>query len=204
MPSHIVPFKSTLFAHYIHGADPRVQRDLLDRFITAIRRDNVYSLLYEMNSRIVEREVLVPKLKKIFNDIGVRRSSIGLTHATRFLKTNISHVHITPEGWGFRPKRHRREVSRLDVLAFAYTHCVAAEDKTDVETQSEEFRKKYSTSGVSEYDLSKLSASSPFIKELVKYGGFLSVHGLQLVLRLSRGLGRKHARVRESLDKLLK
>ena len=195
-------FQEYFVAHYIHGADPRVQRDLLDRFITAIRMDNVYSLLYEMNSRIVEREVLVPKLKKIFDDIGVRRSSVGITHATRFLKANISHVHVTQGRWRYRLKPHRREV--LDVLAFAYTHCVAAEDKTDVETQSEEFRKKYLTSGVSEYDLSKLSASSPFIKELVKCGGFLSVHGLQLVLRLSRGLERKHARVRESLDKLLK
>ena len=202
-------FQEYFVAQYIHGADPRVQRELLYRFIRAIRMDNVYSLLYETNPGIVEREVLVPKLKEAFDDIGVRRF-VGITHVTRFLKANFSNVHVSPEqlAFLFKPQNgrevSRREVSSLDILGFAYRHCVAAEDKTADEAQSVEFRKRYSAPGASDYDLSKLSVSSPFIKELMKCGGLLSVEGLQLLLRLTRDLERKHARVRESLHKLLK
>ena len=199
-------FQEYFVARYIHSADPRVQRELLHRFIRAMQTDNVYSLLYETNSGIVEREVLVPKLKEIFDDIGVRRF-VGITHVLRFIKANFSHIHVSPERMGFRLKGSRREVSTsLNVLAFAYTHCVASEDKTAGEAQSVEFRKQYSSSetGFSAYDLSKLSVSSPFTKELMKCRGMLSVQGLQLVLRLTRDLERRHARVRESLHRLLK
>ena len=197
-------FQEYFVAQYIHGADPLVQRDLLDRFIMTIRTDNVYGLLYEMNSGIVEREVLVPKLKKIFDDIGVRRF-VGITHFTRLLKANFSGIRVLSEELGFLLKHQdRREFWSLDVLAFAYQRCVAVEDKTADETQLVAFRKKYSASGASKYDLSKLSVSSPLIKDLAKCGGLFSVHGLQLVLRLSRDLERRHARVRESLDRLLK
>ena len=197
-------FQEYFVAQYIHGADPRVQRDLLRRFITAMQMDNVYSLLYEMNSGIVEREVLVPKLKEIFDDMGVKRF-VGITHATRYLKANFSHIHVSPERLGFVLKRQNGpEVASWDVLGFAYTHCVAAEDKADDEVQSVEFRRRYSAEGTSEYDLSKLSVRSPFIKQLVKCEGLFSVQGLQLVLRLTRDLERRHARVRESLHRLLK
>ena len=146
----------------------------------------------------------MPKLKEIFDGIGVRRF-IGTTHVTRLLKANFSHVHVLPERLGFLLKhQNRREFLSLDVLGFAYTHCVAAEDKMADEAQSVEFRKKYSAPGASKYDLSKLSVSSPFIKELVKCEGLFSVQGLQLVLRLTRDLERRHAKVRESLHRLLK
>ena len=122
-------FQEYFVAQYIHGADPLVQRELLHRFIGAIQTDNVYSLLYETNSGIVEREVLVPKLKEIFDDIGVRRS-VGITHVMKIIKANFSHVHVSPERLGFTLKDPSEGVSTsLDVLVFAYTHCVAAKDR---------------------------------------------------------------------------
>ena len=199
-------FQEYFVAQYIHGADPRVQRELLDRFIMSIRMDSVYGLLYEMNSGLVERELLVPRLKKIFDDMGVRRF-VGITHFMRFLKANFSHVHVSPERIVFLRKgrrRHWQEFPSVDVFAFAYRRCVAAEDKTNDAAQSDAFRERYSASGESEYDLSKLSISSPFIKELAELGELFSVRGLELVLRLSRDLERRHAKVRDSLDRLLK
>ncbi len=197
-------FQEYFVAQYIHGADPRVQRDLLNRFIGAIQMDDVYSLLYEVNSGIVEREVLVPKLKEIFDDLGVKRS-VGITHVGRFLKANFSYVHVSPDSMVLRlTPQNRREVSSLAVVGFAYRHWLPAGDETVDEAQAVEFRKKYSALGASDYDLSKQSVRSPFIKELVKCGGFLSVQGLELVLRRTRDLERKHARVRESLHRLLK
>lgn len=197
-------FQEYFVAQYIHGADPRVQRDLLNRFITSIRMDSVYGLLYEMNSGLVERELLVPMLKKIFEGMGVRRS-VGITHFTRFLKANFSEVRVSPEGLAFSvDSRHRQEIPIVSVLAFAYNRCVAAEDKKLDVAQLKGFREKYSASGAAVYDLSKLSVSSPFIKELAALGGLFSVHGLEAVLRVSRNLERRHARVRDSLDRLLK
>ena len=198
-------FQEYFVAHYIHGADPSVQRKLLHRFIAAMQIDGVYSLLYEMNPRVVEREVLVPKLKKIFDGMRVRRS-VGITHVMRFLKANFSHVYVSPERLGFvLGGRDRSKVSSLvDVLNFAYTHCVAAEDKMADEGQLAEFREKYSVSGASKYDLNELSVRSSFIKELMKCGGFLSVQWFQSVQRLTRDLEHKHANVQQSLHKLLK
>ena len=197
-------FQEYFVAQYIHGADPLLQRDLLNRFIRSIRMDSVYGLLYEMNSGIVEREFLVPMLKKIFDDMGVRRF-VGITHFTRFLKANFSHIRVSSERLLFRHKlRHGQEFSPVDVLAFAYRRCVAAEDKTVYGAQSDAFMARYPASGAAEYDLSKLSISSPFIKELAESGGLFSVDGFELVLRLSRDLEHRHATVRDSLDRLLK
>lgn len=199
-------FQEYFVAQYIHGADPRVQRDLLDRFIRSIRMDNVYGLLYEMNPGIVERELLVPRLKRVFADMKVRRF-IGITHFTRFLKTNFSHVSVSPERIGFLHKPSPREqFPGLDVLIFAYHQCIADEAKTVGVAQMRAFRERYSAPGASEegYDLSKLSISSPFIRDLAALGGLFSMKGLELVLRLSRDLERRHARARDSLERLLK
>ena len=96
-------FQEYFVAHYVYGADPRVQRRLLERFIPSIHSDNVYALLHEMNPGLIEREVLVPKLKTTFDEIGVKRV-VGITHLTRFLKANFSHVSVAPERLGFRLK----------------------------------------------------------------------------------------------------
>ena len=195
-------FQEYFVARYIEGADPLVQRELLDRFIMSIRTDDVYELLYEMNPGVVEREVLVPRLKTVFDEIGVRRS-VGITHALRFLKAHFSDVSVRPEVLFLR-SQGKLETSGFSVLAFAYQHCVRDEDKLFDEKRMAAFREKYSTSAGSMLDLSKLSVRSPFIREWLELGGLFSVRGLQSVLQLSRYLERKHARVRDSLDELLK
>ena len=197
-------FQEYFVAQYIRGADPRVQRELLNRFIPSIQLDNVYGLLYEMNSGIVERELLVPMLTKIFDDLGVRRS-VGITHFTRFLKANFSEVRFSSAGEVFLHKpRHGQDVPIVGVLVFAYNRCVADKDKKFDGAKWKEFGERYSASGAAKYNLSKLSINSPFIKELAELGGLFSVRGLEVVLRMSRDLERRHARVRDSLDRLLK
>ena len=93
-------FQEYFVAQYIHGADPRVQRDLLHRFIAALQTDSVYSLLYETNPGVVEREVLVPKLREALDGMGVGRS-VGITHATRVIMANFSHVNVSQGQLGF-------------------------------------------------------------------------------------------------------
>ena len=197
-------FQEYFVAQYICTADPRVQRELLNRFINSIRMDSVHGLLYEMNSGIVEREFLIPNLKKIFEDLGVEES-VGITHFTKLLKANFSHISVTEQSIGLIHRHSRREdFPSVAVLAFAYHRCLPADDKAVDIAKSNAFKQKYSASKASEYDLSKLSISSPIIVDLAELDELLSVHGLGLVLRLSRDLERRHATVHDSLDKLLK
>ena len=197
-------FQEYFVAHYVYGADPRVQRRLLDRFLPSIHSDNVYALLHEMNPGLIEREVLVPRLKATFEEIRVRRF-VGISHLTRFLKAHFYSVRVSPDGLEFlgRPQG-TNEFATLDVLAFTYHRYLAAEATADGERQLAAFRRKYAISKRSAYDLSELSVGSPFIRELAQLDGLFSIQGLQSVLRLSRELERKHSKAPESLDKLLR
>lgn len=196
-------FQEYFVAHHISAADPLVQRNLLDRFIKSIRTDNVYGLLYEMNPGVVEREVLVPKLRKIFDDMGVKRF-VGITHFTRFLKANFSEVIVSADTMSYTYKHwDHDEVSSLDILFFAYRRCTRKKNKARDLAEMERFRKKYSTRRPKQYNLNELSSSSPFIKDHSEIGGLLSIQAFESILRLSRDLERRHARVQQSLDGLL-
>jgi len=208
-------FQEYFVAQHISGADPLVQRDLLDRFIESIQVDSVYDLLYEMNPGLVERELLIPKLRRAFDEMGVKKF-VGITHFTRFLKKNFTRLRVSRSGFGVMRRGRRGPLP--DVVAFAYRHCVPPGQKTAMtRRQREGFAAKHGVVGRSGkrtvregrigavYDLQRLSINAPVIRDLAEQaGGLLSINGLNAVLRVSRELEHKHARVRNSLDQLLK
>ena len=197
-------FQEYFVAHYIQGADSRVQTDLLQRFTGAMQTDNVYTLLFEMNPALVERELLVPRLRTSFEELGVKRN-VGITHFSRFLKTNFTHIRVTKNGLGFLAGPRKTESSlSLEIIVFAYHHCVRSQDRTVARDRLDVFVDKYGKSEESLYDLNGLSINNPLMKELAKLRGLFSVDGLDQVFRLSRDLERKHAGVRASLQELLK
>ena len=197
-------FQEYFVARHIQNADPLVQKELLARFIGSIRTDSIYALLYEMNPGLVERMLLVPKLNQIFDDIGVRRF-IGVTHFTKFLKANFTHIRVSEGTVSFvQMGANLQDYRGVEVVAFAYNQCVAVQNRINFdERRKEAFIGRYSADGQFEYDLKKLSYNSPFIKELAMIGGFFSLDGMNSVLRLARELQRRHTRIRDSLDQLL-
>ena len=197
-------FQEYFVARYINSAYPRVQRQLLDRFIRLIRIDGVYSLLYEINPALVERELLVPKLEHIFDNLKVKRR-IGITHFLRFMKENFSYFRFHGENIIFTHRSNTKEqFSVVNIIAFTYDRCVVPEHRGFSPQRYNAFIKKHATDSDKTHELDDLSIKSPIIKDLAENSGLFSIHGLEQVFQVSRNLARKHARVPESLEALLK
>ena len=197
-------FQEYFVARYIHNEDPRIQKKLLERFVGLIQRDSVYKLLYEINPGLVERDLLVPKLKMVFEDLEVKRS-IGITHFFRFLTQNFSEIIIHPDRLGFvhRSNRLRKHLA-VDIIIFAYRRCVVQDNIELSERQRDIIFEKYGAETEVTYDLSTLSIKSPIIKDIAETRGVFSIDALEQVLRAFRKLEHKHANVPKSLDALLK
>ena len=198
-------FQEYFVARYIRNADPAVQKKLLTRFESTIRMDNVYSLLYEMNPDLVERELLVPRLNEILGLLKVKRK-FGITHFYRFLNRYFTSVHIMDEAIRYRHRVADESYIRefdVDIFVFAYRHCVLDHVVSKTDKRIIRDLKLTLADHDERLDLDTVSYRSPIIEKLSKVGGIFGVDGLNSVVRLTSRLEQKHNTVQESLDELL-
>ena len=198
-------FQEYFVAHYVQSADPRIQVELLRRFVASIGTDNVYALLYEMNPGPRRTGVACAETQEDFLATLELKRFVGITHFSRFLKTNFSRVSVSNGTLTFTHRaRSSQEFPVVGIVGFAWNRCVAAEHKAFNRELFLAFVKGHPLSGEVEYDLKEISINAPLMRELSVLGGLFSVSGLDSVFRLSRQLERRHARVEASLEELLK
>lgn len=87
-------FQEYFAAKYIHSADRKLQRALIERYGSTLKGDlsvdNVLKFLHEMSPAIVEEFYLIPALQKAFGEAPNRK--LSLTKWRNLMKLMFSHI----------------------------------------------------------------------------------------------------------------
>ncbi|MDO3387520.1 NACHT domain-containing protein [Gilvimarinus sp. SDUM040013] len=89
-------FQEYFVARAILISSPEVQKSLLERYWINMRSDSVIDLLTEMNPDLIERVLIVPKLKYFFDSLGVK-NKIGITHGSKYIKKIYKRLNVGPD-----------------------------------------------------------------------------------------------------------
>jgi len=196
-------FQEYFVALQICSAAPQVQEKLLERYAANIESDNVISLLLEMNPDLIEREVFLPGLKKLYSEIGVKKS-VGITHFTRYLKLIYSDIHL--QNNGIRATLNNSSQPLRAILRLAVQHCSTFKNPSPAKHQQFNafIKQKYlENDNETRFDLQNLNYRSPLIVDLAPSGNFISIAYITAGYDAYKELSTKHANTVQSLDTLL-
>lgn len=199
-------FQEYFVASYIHNADPITQRKLIHRFSSGLGQDNVMTLLWEINGSLVERELLIPELRNMFEEIGVT-DQVEVEHYFRMLEHEIVEFEFEPGRsiWRHAP-REGAGPSWYESIVFACSRWQILEDQTsgwrDFATID---MKRQVGGGKRKFVVSELSSNSEVIVSLARSGCpvICSMDALNELLHAYIQAQARYARTETTLDELL-
>lgn len=196
-------FQEYFVALHISNASPEIQKKLINRYWKNIAADEVIQLLTELNPELVERELLVPKLKDLFDEIGVKRS-VGVTHTARYLKKVFKSINIEDDSISATLNDNASCVTSLVHLA---VHLCDAYEFPGEEHFKQHRRKMYQAYGKKdervEYETSRMTYRTPVLADTIEEGGAFSRAYISAAFDAYKELRRRHEKRLQSLDDLL-
>jgi hypothetical protein len=200
-------FQEYFVARHISQATPDVQVRLIERYAKNLAQDNVMELLLEINPDLTERQLLVPQLKELFQQLGVKRH-VRNTHFIKYFKTYFATLYITGAGSGATVRAtHAPKKSALNSAVYmAVRHCqtYSAPSKEYFLGFEKDFSAKYGHPGrETEIQLVKLPNNAPMLKELAVGKGAFSTFYLAAAFAALKQMEEKHSNSMQGLDALL-
>lgn len=96
-------FQEYFVAVYIADAAPGIQKILIEKYWQRSGADSVIMLLLEMKPDLVERLLILPKLKELFDSLGVL-DKVELPHVLKYVKSSYEHIRIARKEFTYTVK----------------------------------------------------------------------------------------------------
>ncbi|MBB3059502.1 NACHT domain-containing protein [Microbulbifer rhizosphaerae] len=196
-------FQEYFVALHILASPPELQEKLVNRYWKNSLSDNVVNLLIEMNSELVERVLIVPKLTDLFEKIGVK-NSVGITHTAKYIKIAYDKINIENNSISASWSGFNSNISQLVGFAISLSGII---NKIDIKKHKEFIERitsKYGENGEKiEYETKTLTYRSPLLKELFESDSFLSGRYLSSAYQGYKILKNKHSNHTKSIEDLL-
>jgi hypothetical protein len=196
-------FQEYFVALHISTADPDTQEILINRYWKNMNSDNVIHLLSEINPDLVERVLIVPKLEKLFKEIGVKRF-VGITHSAKYIKKLFVSINIEKDGIFLSRDAFEANESSLVIMAIKACGGYVVPSKEYFYKYEMEMLKKYGNGGEKvSFDIVDLSYKSPIMADLLNAQGLFSLAYIRCAYNAFESLKLKHMNRSSSLDELL-
>lgn len=185
-------FQEYFVSLQISSSSPDIQEQLVNRYWKNMVSDNVIYLLSEINPELVERVLIIPKLKVLFEEIGVI-NKVGVTHTAKYLKKVYKALCINQD-------RLFATMDGVDANYSSVVHLAVALCDTYKNPGEEYFNKskaemleKYGD-GINRvnYLTKNLSYKSPIMADLINSKGAFSREYLQAAYDALKILKNKH------------
>ena len=195
-------FQEYFVAFFIKNASPEVQNRLISKYWKNMRSDSVILLLYEMNPDLVERLLIIPVLKDLFQRIGVRKN-VGITHFTKYIKLIYSSFSFEDTMISATLRSNNADMS--DVLRFAIQMQQPDKilERIDSKTFNDLIGKYRDGEQKKEYRTKDLTYRSPLIRDLAEKHQIFSIKYLEVGFNVLNNMQNKHRNVESTLDELL-
>ncbi len=197
-------FQEYFVAIYISQAPPDIQKKLIELYWKNAWSDQVIKLLLEINPEIVERLLLLPKLKNIFSKIKVKKK-IGVTHLTRYFKAEFEELSFQKDGlWQFyiaNTSSNYALIIRLTVDHMGtYQFLKTTEQKKKYQTLYNKYVKEKKDLS---YKTKDITPRSPVMSDIIKLSGTTSMEYLQAAFDAFQILKKQNKNRATDLDDLL-
>lgn len=202
-------FQEYFAARFICEAKAEVQEQLITKYKSAVRRDSVFTMLYEMRPELIERYYLSPGLDRLFALIGFKRS-MGVTHHARFVRAVAKRFMMGPNGISVRLDQ-QVQMWILDLTSFALHRCGHLIGWTGYGERPKEkalmavWQDKLQRMEPKhiEIDIRVHPEAKDFIRELSDSDGWLSLKMLRLLVELRTAMKEKAQVEEKSLRSIL-
>lgn len=196
-------FQEYFVALHISSAPPEIQEKLINRYWKNMTSDNVILLLAEINPDLIERVLLVPKLEKLFTDIGVKKK-VGVTHAAKYLKKVYTTLNIEENKLSASMAGIEANLSSIVHLAVYQCKTLKFPNEEYFKKHNEDMFRKYGKEGERvSYKTNKLTYKSPVMSDTLRAKGAFSLAYLQSAYEAYKRLKAKHDNRASSLEELL-
>ncbi|WP_123473532.1 NACHT domain-containing protein [Pseudomonas protegens] len=117
-------FQEYFVSTFILKEGAEVQRGLLERYWDPTGSDSVIALTYEQNPAVVERGLLIPRLEKAFDEIGVT-TDVTEESYLRYLQVSYEILTVDERGIAFTHKteRYGRKAIALGIIGTVANLC---------------------------------------------------------------------------------
>lgn len=187
-------------------SDMNVKKGLLEKFYPDMWRDNIYNLVYELDTSFFETEVVLPFLKNMFNRIGLK-NKVGKTHFLKYCKILYKQIEVEPTRAGITSLVN-------DVKTFHMVQIISHETSNlnsmeQFKSGSREFDKelidkcKLRGGDRDVYEFGKLKTTDDFFVKLYNSDTYHSPLKLNYLLDVYNFLKEKHKTISLDLNKLL-
>jgi len=196
-------FQEYFVALYISSASPEVQEKLINRYWKNNISDSVIDLLYELNPELVERVLILPRLEKLFTEIGVTRK-VGITHGAKFIKRVYSALNVEDNTISAPYTENQEYESSIVHLVIQHNNAYTFPNEEYFKFFLEKIRSKYGKEGERvSYSTKKLNYKSPIMEDILNAKGAFSIEYLQSAFEAYKKLKEKHNKSASNLDELL-
>lgn len=196
-------FQEYFVAIYISSAAPEIQRKLLEKYLKNIPTDNVINLLLEIDPELIERELLIPQLEKLFIELGVKRD-VGVTHAAKLFKDSYKRIIIEIDELRAEYKSGTPESQIIIKLTNNYMDSYTFPSSEYFNAKNEELHAKYGEhENIAIFDTKYMTHRTPLLKDILYSEGAFSISYLKAAYNAYKNLKKKHQKISESLDDLL-
>ena len=196
-------FQEYFVALHISSATPEIQEHLLERYWKNMNSDSVIYLLHEINPDLVERVLLLPKLSKMFEEIGVRRK-VGITHVMRFFKKQFVTLNIERSSITASASEHEATVYELAGFVARNYGGYIFPDQEIFDQREARFIEEFGVKDeIVRIPVAKLTSNHPILNEFMNWEGNFSINHLQAAYVGLKKLKAKHENRLRKLDNLL-
>ncbi len=200
-------FQEFFVARFINDANPAQQKRLIKRFSENLPTDDVFSILYELNTELVERELLLPRLKELFKKLGVKRK-VGITHYLAFMKQEFLHIAYDEEDdWRLRAaSRLEKTFDYCSIVVFTVNRIPGFkfDDYFSRKRVARLAKKHFRSTKEATISLDQCSYRHPLIVDLATEGGAFSQTYLELAHQQMLAMEKRIATAAKTLNQLLK
>lgn len=196
-------FQEYFVAIHISNAAPDIQEKLINRYCKNINSDNVMHLLYELNPDLVERVLIVPRLKKLFLEIGVK-NKVGITHAAKYIKRVYHSLNVDKERLTASLTNTSGDESAIVHLAIFATTAYNHPPKEYFDNNLIEMYEKYGTEERTvRFETKNLTYKTLIMADTLNGRGAFSMEYIQAGYEAYKRLDKKHKNYSSNLDDLL-
>jgi len=198
-------FQEYFVALHISTTSPELQERLIKRYWVNMTSDNVIELLLEINPDLVERVLFIPIMEELFNEIGVKKS-VGITHATKYMKTLYDSIIIDDDGISASWKGNKANRSSVIHLANEHFHNFKHNSEEERLNFIAAMKEKYYNKEDDERNetpLKDTSFKTPIINDILNSNSWLSIKYVQHCYETYKKLKKKHANQTKSIEELL-
>jgi hypothetical protein len=195
-------FQEYFAARFIAEAPADMQSKLIDKYHSTATVDSLFRLLYEMRPDVIESYYLSPRLHKLFDAIGVKRSISSSSHL-KFLKLLFETLEINRLGVG-SSIRAQAGHDYTNLITFCVDICPeSTEWRQTVDRATDTF---FLTKYGPEYSIltAKLSTRDEFTKDVAEKGRWFSKGLLQTCFNIMTAIDTRERERCASLEQILR